>query len=255
LVCSIASRSRQVQLLEGVRLCWHACVFGGDGYDRYVVSFDCGMRTLSMITLNGERLFRASRDHEPIVQCLPEILETSLLWFDSPRLARLHYYWKCLARSRWEMVKQRIVSDWRRIGVGVSRPSYTLAGVFNKSAADIRRLEAHLVITEGSELPDSQMLGVVQHALQRLRRRGVRKIGVSGEKGIPERPDQIWVRVYSRSRRLRTLMSYGWKDTELLLIAEWARDPVRMQPYFTQDADIVIGRMRVKRNPSLAHAP
>ena len=46
-------------------------------------------------------------------------------------------------------------------------------------------------------------------------------------------------------------MSYGWKDRELVLVAEWISPGKKVQPFYTQEADVVLGRIRVKYNPSL----
>ena len=79
----------------------------------------------------------------------------------------------------------------------------------------------------------------------------MRRTDLNGEKGFAWKPDYVRLRLYSRKRRLRTLITYGWKNDELVLIAEWISKANKIQPFYTKEADSVIGRLRIKYNPLL----
>ena len=50
-------------------------------------------------------------------------------------------------------------------------------------------------------------------------------------------------------------MSYGWKDKDLVLIAEWLSSAKKIKPFYTQEANAVLGRIRIKYNPNLVQMP
>jgi hypothetical protein len=80
IVCKINSRVRWAQMFEGMHTCWNASAFGGKDYNRFVVSFDCGMPVLSSLMLDGDRLQRAIKANETFSECASEIIETSLVF-------------------------------------------------------------------------------------------------------------------------------------------------------------------------------
>ena len=69
--------------------------------------------------------------------------------------------------------------------------------------------------------------------------------------GWARKPDYIIVRLFAKERRVRTLMSYGWKDKDLVLVAECIASSKKIKPFYTQEADAVWGRIRIKYNPNL----
>jgi hypothetical protein len=251
IVCRINSKARWAQLFEGMHTCWNACVFGGEDYKRYFVSFDCGMPALSGLILDGDKLQQAIKANEALDTCAPGIIATSLLWYDASRLERKLYGWKCLLPIRWQITKRDIVQNWRSSGLKVLASRYDTLEVLNKSTEAVRQVEAHIVLHEKGAVTDELLQDVVRHAIRKLRRHKVRRTDLYGEKGPAGKPDYIRIRLYAQERRTRTLMSYGWKDRDLVLIAEWISSAKKIQPFYTQEADAVLGRIRIKYNPSL----
>jgi hypothetical protein len=47
------------------------------------------------------------------------------------------------------------------------------------------------------------------------------------------------------------LVRYGWKDKDLILMAEWISSAKKIQPFYTQEADTILGPIRIKYNPNL----
>jgi hypothetical protein len=250
LVCRINSRARWAQLFEGMHTCWNASLFGGKEYSRYFVAFDCGMPVHSSLILDGDKLRQAILANESLDTCAPGIIETSLLWYDASSLGRKLYAWKCLWRIQWEITRRSVIEDLRNRGFRVLGSRYETISVLNKSTEDVRQVEAHIVLRGEGAVTHELLQGMVQHAVKKLRRHKVRRTDLYGEKGRAGKPDYIRVRLYARQRRTRTLMSYGWKDKELLLIAEWMSSARKAQPFYTREADLVLGDIRIKYNPS-----
>jgi hypothetical protein len=251
IVCRINSQVRWAQMLEGMHTCWNASIFGGKDYNRFFVAFDCGMPVFSSLILNGDELQRAIRTNEALDKCAPSIVETRLLWYDGSRLERKLYAWKNHLPVRWQITRREIIQNWRDCGLKVLSSRYAILETLNKSTEAVRQVEAHIVLREKGAITAGLLQSIVRHAIGRLRRRKVRRADLYGEKGLARRPDYILVRLYTQERRIRTLMSYGWKDKELLLIAEWISSIKKKRPFYTQDADAILGHVRIKYNPSL----
>jgi hypothetical protein len=251
IVCRINSKARWAQLFEGMHTCWNVSVFGGEDYNRYFVAFDCGMPVLSSLILDGDKLQQAIEANEALDACAPGIIATSLLWYDASKLERKLYGWKCLLPIRWQITKREIIQNWRDSGLKVLSSRYDILEILNKSTEAVRQVEAHIMLHEEGTVTDELLQDIVRHAIRKLRRHKVRMTGLYGEKGPAGKPDYIRIRLSARERRTRTLMSYGWKDKDLVLIAEWISSAKKVQPFYTQEADAVLGRIRIKYNPSL----
>jgi len=128
---------------------------------------------------------------------------------------------------------------------------YSILETLNRSTEAVRQVEAHIILHEKGAGTDELLQDIVRHAIRRLRRHKVRRTDLYGEKGQARRPDYIRIRLYAQERRIRTLMSCGWKDKNLVLIAEWISSSRKIQPFYTQEADTVLGHIRIKYNPSL----
>lgn len=252
IACKINSRSRWAQMFEGMRTCWNASCFGGENYNRFFVSFDCGMPVLSSLILSGDELKRAIETNEPLSKCASKIImETALLWYDASASERRLYAWKSILPVQWQKTKKEIAQNWRDRGLKVLSSRYTILERRSTSTATVRQVEALVILNERGVVTDDLLQEVVRHAIGRLRRHRVRRKDLYGEKGRPCRPAYIRVRLYAEERRIRTLMSYGWKDKELILIAEWISFAKKTQPFYTRDADAILGRIRIKYNPNL----
>jgi hypothetical protein len=255
IVCKIGSRARWAQMFEGMHVCWKAATFGGRDYQRFAVSFDCGMPVLSTLILDGERLQQAIHADEPLSTCAPEIIETPLLWYDASFLGRKIYAWKSLLPLQWKItkkeVKREIIKNWHNAGLKVLSSRYTILKVKNKSSNSIRLIEAHLILHETGSVTDETLQDIIRHAVRKLRRHRVQKTNLHGERGWHRKPDYIRIRMYTRERRIRTLLSYGWKNEELVLIAEWLSSRKLVQPFHTQKPDVISGNIRIKYNPQL----
>jgi len=251
IVCKINSKARWAQMFEGMHTCWNASVFGGEDYNRFFVSFDCGMPVLSSLILDGDKLQRAIRTNEALGKCASGIIETSLLWYDASSLERKLYGWKSLLPIRWQITGREIIQSWRDSGLKVLSSHYSILETLNRSTEAVRQVEAHIILHEKGAVTDELLQDIVRHAIRRLRRHKVRRTDLYGEKGQARRPDYIRIRLYAQERRIRTLMSCGWKDKNLVLIAEWMSSSRKIQPFYTQEADAVLGHIRIKYNPSL----
>lgn len=251
IVCKINSKARWAQIFEGMHTCWNACNFGGEGYNRFFVSFDCGMPVLSSLILNGDEMQRAIKTNEVLNKCASKVIETSLLWYDASSLERRLYFWRSALPIRWQITKMEIVKSWRDGGLEVLSSRYTILETLNRSTENVRKLEAHIVLHERGTVTDKFLQEIVRHAIRRLRRHKVRRTDLNGEKGRAQKPDYITIRLYAQERRIRTLMAYGWKDKGLVLIAEWISHTKKIQSFPTQEADVVLGCIRIKYNPNL----
>ena len=254
IACRIGSRSRSVQLLEGMRVCWNVSVFGGEDYDRFAVSFDCGASVAATMFLDGQRLARAVDSNEPLDRCASEILETSLLWFDASRIATRMYSWSAIAAPGWELAKRQIIDDWRKHGLRIPASDYTIRHVTNSSVESIRRIEAHVTLRPHTSITQESLRRVVVHATRRLRRRRIRSLDVGRERGLPRCPNYVWVRLCGRDARIRTLASYGWRNKNLLLWAEWFSPGRNRGPIRVKKPHLVTNGIRIEYNPNLVQA-
>lgn len=250
ITCKINSKAKWVHRFEGFHICWWASKFGGRGYDRFHISFDCGMPVTSSLIFNGVRLSQAILTNEPFETCGPPIIEHDLLWYNGSIFDQKSYIWKNIFSIQWSRLKKQLIQDWRDRGLKIF-PQYLVCRIENTSPSRFTRLEAHIVLREKGVITDAFLVYIVKHIIRRLGKYKIRKKDIQGEIGRPTKPKYIIARVYAANKRFRTLKLSGWKNEELVLIAEWSSSKKHAYQYYTKQADVITGKMRIKYNPNI----
>jgi len=252
LVCEVRNRVRAVHLFEATFLCWAACKFGGRDYSRYLISIDCGMPSLPMMIYNGEQMLQAIENNVPLAQCGPNLIESSLLWYDKTGITAKISTFRDIFITNFLLAKRKIIADIEKAGFTLWSQHYSIVNVSNTSPHTFRRIEAHIVLNHDQNTITAEFLTqVVVHAIRKLKTKRIKVKDLEGEKGVLGRPSYIVVRLYSQERRLRRLKSFSWQDKELILIAEWSRNWKVMRPLYTRDAQIIKQGIRIKLNEQL----
>ena len=127
--------------------------FGGQVYERFGISINCGKSISPSLFINGAKLRDAIKRNLSIDnECSRDILETSLLWFDSSNYKRRFYIWKNIFSLQFKITKRDIINQWREIGWKIYSSRYKIRHIENKSTESIRRVEALIVLTATSLL-------------------------------------------------------------------------------------------------------
>ena len=194
-------------------------------------------------------------NNEVAESSLPEILETSLLWFDSSKLFRRIYIWKSVISTAWQKYKQERNEDRRKRGLKNLSLAYFIRHVENKSAENIRRIEGHVILKERGEIREDLINGIIKHAVRTLKKHKVKLVNL-GEEGLIKRgPRYIWIRLYVNDRRLRSLITESWDKKNLVLQAEWFSRWKNNGPIVVKKPQRMVGRIRVEYNPVLLKEP
>lgn len=249
----IETKLRQVQMFESFFIGWAVSIFGGGSqYDRYVISIDCGKPSTAMVIFNGDALHQAIEKDETLVVSASKIIESSLLWYDAPKIGAYIYNLKSLIPTQWVILKDKLTRIFKGAGLKIISQDYKIVNIENISPRKLRRLEAHLILNHNGSTTPEKLFEIVSHALKQLQKVYIRVKDFEGEKGFPGHPDYIIIRLYSIEKRLRRLKAYNWSDKELILIAEWNKNWKTAPPYYTKDyADIIKNNMRIKLNKQL----
>jgi len=249
--CSSVSSARVVHIFESLHVSWNSLKFGGGHYARFGVSIDCGKLISATAFLNGKRLLEVIQNKLP-PESAKGVFEASLLWYDTSKWLRKIYNLKNIFSISLPITKFQIYDEWRKLGLQVLCSRYIIRKSINKSAGKLRRLEALIVLTE-SEVPSKDvLLNIARHAVRKLKKKAIPKVEIGTIGKIKRLPSYVWVRLYRHDRRIRTLMSTGWLDGNLLLWAEWVSIRYRQKPVFIKSPDVIFRGIRVKFNPQVS---
>ena len=248
IVLSTTNPSRAAHQFEAIHIAYVcSCLF--PTYDRYFISIDSGKAIQSTIAIDGKALSQASKG-VPIEKLTIPLVQTSLLWHDAPKWRSSLSTITTLVRSKWP----RLASDLRRSleSSGLVTPvyAYEVVAVENNSSPSGPRLTAYVALLDVQAVLPAQLIATVNHMTRSLRRRRVRRLGISGPHGLPSHPQHITIRLHKARVRLRTMKGMAWQCPELLLIAEWAKRPRSAIPFYTKRADFSEDGMRITFNPS-----
>jgi hypothetical protein len=248
--CSTSSPSRNAHLFESLNVCWNSQMFGGKGYDRFSVSIDCGKRVPTLVFLDGQKLLRARQNNLPL-ECARDVFEDSLLWYDTSKWIRRLHIWKNIFSLGLRLMRFQFHDDLRKLGLKVLSSKYFIKAIDNKSADKIRRLEAHVILM-AEEIPRKEvLLDIVKHAIGKLRKKRLSKLKLGAVSKTRRRPSYVWIRLYRRDARKRTLLSSGWAEGNLLLQAEWISFFYRKNPVYVNEPDGVSHGIRIRFNPKI----
>jgi hypothetical protein len=250
-VCVIASKSRNIHLFEGLSICRALSNIGGEFYDRYFISMDCGFPVPSSLVVDGEYLRETIKDDTPIAELPQGMFEAALMWYDTIPIMRKLYFYRSMLKAMWRDAKSDVVRNWAASGLDVLSSKYLIRGIENVSSEKHGRIHAHIVLDVRDTISDVELLKIAKHAIRRLKRRRVRRLSGTGEIGLPVRPRYIWLRVCAEDGRLRTLKSMSWANESLLASAEWISSPKVMDYFYTKQYDLIDKRVRLKLNPNL----
>jgi hypothetical protein len=250
-VCNINSKSRTNQMFEALSLCRTISLLGGQNYDRYFISMQCGHPIPSSIVING-KLLRLAISKNSTIDALPkELFEGSLLWYDANRITSKFYIYSTIFKSKWKELRREVVQKWADEGLDVLFSKYEVRAVENNSSEKYGKIHAHIILKIRGQVTDLELMKISRHATKKLRKHRVKRISTTGEFGIPVKPQYIWLRIYSIDNRFRTLKSMSWANDGLVACAEWISSPKVMDYFYTKQYDLSYIRLRLKLNPSL----
>lgn len=250
IVCKTSNPARGSHQFDGLFLAWLSCGLYPK-YDRYLISIDSGRPSHSVLAIHGHALSDAIREDQPLEKCGPRLVEGALLWYDAPRwrshVATLTTLWSA---RRPRLVREiRILFEEAKLIPAIC--DYRVLAVEINSTSSVRKIIAYVALMQSGPVTDSKLESTVNHALRALRRTRVRRSDMNGPKGLAGSPGYITLRLYSRPARLRSLKAATWASPTLILIAEWARSSKAGPPFYTREADLVKGQLRIKFNHAL----
>ena len=243
--------SREVQQFEALFITWAACYFGGAKYDRFLVSIDCKMPIQPLLTIRGNSLRDGIQKNQLFSDVAPKLFESALLWYDTTSLSSRLYMLATSFKIHWEIQKRKIQMDLLQKGIFLPNLGYKIVFYKNTSPSSFRRIEGHAVLNITGKITDQELIKIIRSAINQLKRKLIRRKDIFGERGLPGSPYSINLRLYSVDRRIRTLSSYTWSNEELVCIAEFSKNWKKSPPFYTREADRIVGSIRIKYNPKL----
>lgn len=249
--CSTTTLSRRAHIFETLNIVWNTINLGGQVYERFGVSIDCGKTISSSLFLNGSKLRDAIKRDLTLNECSKNILETSLLWFDTSKFMERFYIWKNIFSLQLQIFKKDIVNQWKEMGRKIYSSRYIIRHIENKSTESIRRIEAHVILTDRDTTEERSINGIIRHIIKKLKKHRVKTIGFGEEGSFKRRPSHIWIKLFAHDDRIRTLSSSVWADRNLILNAEWISKWKKIEAVLVKKADRIYRKIHIQYNPEI----
>lgn len=259
--CKTNTLSRYSQLFDCMSVAWHTIKFGGEDYNRLALLLDCNKSLTPSVFLNADRLREAIAKNESLEACLPNIIETSLLWYDVSILQRKIDLWKNITKTIMADFKKRLVRERQKRGLKVLESQYSIRYIENKSTEKISRIEAHVILKgkfeinvlnkDRVEIRSELIEDILTHIVCKLKKFRVNLSGLQGEKWIKRKPSHIWIRLYIKDLRIRTHMSSGWQEKNLIVRAEWFSRWRNDKPLLVKQPHVIFKRIFIEYNPEI----
>lgn len=252
LICKIGTKSRALQITDGVNLCWNIMKLGGKEYSRFFISFDCGKDVMPSLAINGVELKKAIDKNSDVTKSSIKIIESSLLWYDENSLRRKFFRWKRKLNIIWKDFRRIYINELVDKGISRHKEKYEIDFVRNISSDTSRRSDAFIRLFLIGEISGEMICDIAVQAGRVLRRRKVKKVAINGEYGIKKKPDYLCMRFFIKRAPLREYQLSSWRDSNLLAIAEFVTDQESF--HYTKDFDLSANELRIKFNPSFVRS-
>jgi len=217
---------RPLVLLECAQLTMHLLENGGSGYARFIFDIDQGKSISSLVIVKPDRLAKLLVGNAPIEK-LSEIFDGApLLWYNESQLRTKLKGWKYIFSSRLRVAKEEIATEWRQAGIiSHGRGRYVIRKVENVSAGKIARINVTAVLRYPDDVSHRELIRQIIYSIIKSTSKlwiDTKKAGFEGDKGRIARPTYIWLRLCRLDGTIRWLNSCGWRNGNLVAMAEKA---------------------------------
>lgn len=219
LTCSTKIVSRLWQTYTALNLTSLVQDLSSSRYQRLAISFDCGRSLEPMIIINAKRLHEARKQNGEAN--LSEIIESNLLWYDTPR-------WYLGLINRWTIYRAVFNEAWEKYFEDIAKKGivplyrlYKVKSIIPVGASKGVGVEAKVVLKDNVLQNRQTLRAITNSVLWSLRLRMFRKDGLGRKELRPRWPSYIRIYIYPQDDILRNLQ--GRIKDGALLEAEWDR--------------------------------
>jgi hypothetical protein len=241
--CNSKSKTRALQLHQGLGMATEVVRLGGSSYSRIAVSIDCGPTVSSLMMVDVPKLQNVLAGRP---QDWGEIIHGSLLWYDRSSAATRAFLVKTLLATNWRVYCSDMRQRWQAAGFGVWHSRYSIRSIEERTVQSLRRLHVDIVLRPNEAVSRAVVKGVLLHAVRKLKRKLIPNRTLEGPGWRLGRPTYVWIRLFRNDCRVRQLKSSGFDDDNFVAMAEWTALRNRRRPIFVKQPDEITRGVRFK---------
>lgn len=241
IACSTNIISRSWQRIAAFHLTALAQSLSGEKYARFGIEFDCGRSSSASVYLNGERLLEA-RQKNVDSKSLSEIVESQLLWYDSPSWYQWFINPWTIFRTSFIDAYEKCFEDMGKKGIVTGKRFYDLKYVGVVGAPNGIGIEVKAVLKDGISKDKLTLKSIAIQIINQQRLRPRRRDSLGSRKGWPRLPSYIRLHIYPHDDVLRNL--HGRIRDGALIEVEWEQKNARF--IYVRAPHEIDGNMRTK---------
>ena len=136
-------------------------------------------------------------------------------------------------------------SGWR-----LTRNKYEIRKFENKSAGNIRRVKA-LVLIKDRSIDPKVLKQIIHHSVNRIKRRRYYALYIGKTGFWRKKPSYVWIECFTENKSIRSYDRHMYEPFHLLS-AEWKKRK-HDDPILIKEPDLIFGKFRIKINHKSDH--
>jgi len=194
--------------------------------------------------LNGKELQKAMYNNAELTE-IQNVIDTNMLWFGTSALANKYHNRGVVFRIMWQLFKHEYLTNLVRSGLRLSGRKYEIRNLENKSAGNIRRIKAQILLKDKSN-DSEQIKSIIRHAVRKLRRKRIRALYLGKASNWRKKPSYVWIDFFTENKTLRSYESHMFNSYFVFGI-EWIKRK-KHEPVMIKSPDVIFGKTRIKIN-------
>jgi len=241
--CKTGALGRTTQIMHAINVAWKFQTYF-KSYDRYAFSIECGKSLPNSLFLNGNEIQKAMDNNVELTE-LKNVIDTNMLWFGTSAFKNKYHNRSVILRISWRLFKQEYFGNLEKSGLKLSGRKYEIRNIENKSAGNIRRVKAQILLKAKSN-DFNQIKRIIRHAVRKLRRKRFQALYLGKASNWRKKASYVWIDIFTENKTIRSY-EYHMFSPYYVLGVEWIRRR-KNEPIMVKSPDMIIGKTRIKLN-------
>ena len=243
IACKTGALGRTTHIMHAINVAWKFQTYF-KSYDRYAFSIECGKPLPNSLFLNGKEIQKAMDNNAELTE-LQNVIDADMLWFGTSVLANKYHNRGVILRVMWKLFRLEYLTIMEKSGLKLSGRKYEIRNIENKSAGNIRRVKAQILLKDKSN-DFNQIKSIIRHAVRKLRHKRFRALYLGKASNWRKKPSYVWIDFFTENKTLRSYESHMFSPFYVITV-EWIRK-TKYEPIMVKSPDVTFGRIRIKLN-------
>lgn len=241
-------KSRDLQILDSIRLSYYLIKNGANEYERFLFEIDLGKEIFSAVIILSKKLELLLKN-ESTFDNFPQVLDKDqIILYDENKFFTKIKTRRIIFKTSYRLYKDNILENWHNSGIFIGKGRYVIRKVTNLSTHKATRLDIIAVLKYPSDAKDKHILKKIIRDINKKHSKKLTKLktyDLIRRISYYKFPNYIWIKLYKNDGSIRWLESGGWPKGNLVAVSEKIRG-LNKKPIFISKPQEIWKKIRFR---------